>query len=74
MSTSAERVIPAPGNASVLTIHQVIQRMNFMHAPTLILKELTDVGLSVSLEQLDSEFTLQRHINNTALRIEFKRT
>lgn len=74
VSTSAERVIPAPGNASVLTIHQVIQRMNFMHARTLILKELTDVGLSVSLEQLDSEFTLQRHINNTALRIEFKRT
>lgn len=74
VSTNAERVILAPGNASVLTIHQVIQRMNFMHSPTLILKELTDVGLSTTLEQLDSEFTLQRYINNTALRIEFKRT
>lgn len=74
MSTGAERVIPPPGNASVFTIHQVIQRMNFMHSPTLILKELTDVGLSVTIEQLESEFTLWRYINNTALRLDFKRT
>jgi hypothetical protein len=74
VSTNAERVIPPPGNASVFTMHQVIQRMNFMHAPTLILKELTDVGLSVGPEQLESEFALQRYINNTALRLDFKRT
>ncbi len=74
VSTSAERVISPPGNASVLTIHQVIQRMNFMHSPTLILKELNDVGLSVTSEQLESEFTLRRYINNTALRLDFKRT
>ena len=74
VSTGAERVIPPPGNASVFTIHQVIQRMNFMHSPTLILKELTDVGLSVTIEQLESEFTLWRYINNTALRLDFKRT
>jgi hypothetical protein len=74
VSTNVERVIPRPGNASVLTMHQVIQRMNFMHVPTLILKELTDVGLSVAPEQLESEFALQRYINNTALRLDFKRT
>jgi hypothetical protein len=72
-STSMERMIPPPGNASVFTIHQVIQRMNFGHAPALILRELTDVGLAVTLEQLESEFTLQRYINNTALRLNFKR-
>ncbi len=74
VSTNVERVIPPPGNASVLSMHQVIQRMNFMHAPTLILKELTDVGLSLAPEQLESEFALQRYINNTALRLDFKRT
>ncbi|MGO9566871.1 MAG: hypothetical protein ACLP5H_04950 [Desulfomonilaceae bacterium] len=73
VSTSSERTILPPGNASVLTIHQVIQRMNFMHSPTLILKELTDVGLSITLEQLHTEFTLRRYINNTALRLDFKR-
>jgi hypothetical protein len=73
VSTSTERIIPPPGNVSVLTMHQVIQRMNFMHAPALILKELTDVGLSVTSEQLESEFALQRYINNTALRLDFRR-
>jgi len=74
VSTTAERMIAPPGNASVLTIHQVLQRMNFMHSPALFLKELQDVGLSVTLEQLESEFTLRRHINNTALCLDFRRT
>jgi hypothetical protein len=73
VSTSTERIIPPPGNVSVLTMHQVIQRMNFAHAPSLVLKELTDVGLSVTSEQLESEFSLQRYINNTALRLDFRR-
>jgi hypothetical protein len=74
VSTLTERIIPPPGNVSVLTMHQVIQRMNFMHAPALILKELTEVGLSVTSEQLEREFALQRYINTTALRLDFKRT
>ena len=32
--TDQERLIPPPGNASVATIHQVLQRMNFRHART----------------------------------------
>ncbi len=73
VSTRTERIIPPPGNASVFTMHQVLQRMNFRHAPTLILKELNDVGLSVTPEQLDNQFTLQRYINDTVLHLDFKR-
>ncbi len=73
VSTDAERFVPPPGNASVATIHQVLQRMNFFHAPGLILRELQTVGLSVTARQLDTEFTLQRYINDTALKLKFKR-
>jgi len=73
VSTRENRTIPPPGNASVHTIHQVLQRMNFRHTPDLILKELKNVGLSVTLEQVTTEFTLRRYINNTALRIDFSR-
>ena len=73
VSTDEERFIPPPGNASVATIHQVLQRMNFRHAPELILQELHDVGLSITTRQLDTGFTLQRYINNTALKLKFSR-
>jgi hypothetical protein len=73
VSTEAARFVPPPGNASVATIHQVLQRMNFFHAPELILRELQNVGLSVTARQLETEFTLQRYINDTALKLKFKR-
>ncbi len=73
ISTKEERFIPPPGNVSVSTIHQVLQRMNFRHSLELILKEMTSVGLSVSARQLETEFVLQRHINDTGLRLKFKR-
>jgi hypothetical protein len=72
ISTKEERFIPPPGNASVSTIHQVLQRMNFRHSRELILKEMSSVGLSVSARQLETDFVLQRHINNTALKLKFK--
>ncbi|MBI4964737.1 MAG: hypothetical protein HY913_15775 [Desulfomonile tiedjei] len=73
MPTNREIGIRPPGNASVFTIHQVIQRMNFRHAPELILKEMQDVGLSVTLEQVQREFSLSRFINNTALTFNFNK-
>ncbi len=73
VSTDGERLIPSPGNASVATIHQVLQRMNFRHAPELILAELHSVGLAVTAQQLETQFTLQRYINNTALQFKFSR-
>ena len=72
--TDRERLIPPPGNASVATIHQALQRMNFRHAPELILQEMRNVGLAITERQLDTQFTLRRYINNTALRFEFTRT
>jgi hypothetical protein len=66
--------IPPPGNASVATIHQVLQRMNFRHSPELILYELRNVGLAISPEQIRSGFSLHRYINNTALRVDFSRS
>ncbi len=74
VSTDQERVVPSPGNASVATIHQVLQRMNFRHAPGLILQELHRVGLAVTDRQLATHFKLQRYINNTALQFKFSRT
>jgi hypothetical protein len=73
VSTEGEQLIPSPGNASVATIHQVLQRMNFRHAPELILDELHSVGLAVTAGQLDSQFKLQRYINNTVLEFKFSR-
>ena len=72
--TDVETSIQPPGNASAFTIHQVIQRMNFRHSPELILKEMMDVGLSVSLSQVITEFSLSRYSNNTALRLDFTKT
>ncbi len=71
--TDRERHIPPPGNASVATIHQVLQRMNFRHAPELILQELHNVGLAITARQLDTQFILHRYINNTALQLKFGR-
>jgi hypothetical protein len=71
VSTRESRTVPPPGNASAQTIHQALQRMNFRHAPTLVLKELKDVGLTINLEQVISNFVLRRYINNTALKLEF---
>jgi hypothetical protein len=65
--------VPPPGNASVFTIHQVLQRMNFRHSLDLVLKEMTDVGLSVKPEQIETQFRLHRYINNTELELEFRR-
>lgn len=65
--------VPPPGNASVFTMHQVLQRMNFKHSSRLVAKELTDVGLAVTLQQVDTEFRLQRYINDTELELEIRR-
>ncbi len=66
--------MPPVRNASVFTMHQVLQRMNFRHRDELILKELHEVGLPITLDQVKTEFSLQRFINNTALRLTFTRS
>lgn len=73
VSTTGQVNIPPPGNASVFTMHQVLQRMNFRHAPELILGEMTGVGLSVTSEQIATRFQLQRYINNNELELKFLR-
>jgi hypothetical protein len=64
-------VIPEEGNISVSTIHQLLERMNFHHAPELIKSELDQVGLEFPLDKVMTAFTLYRYINNTALSIAF---
>jgi hypothetical protein len=73
VSTTGHVAVPPPGNASVFTMHQVLQRMNFRHAPELVLQEMTSVGLSVTPEQVATQFRLQRYINNTELELKFQR-
>jgi hypothetical protein len=71
VSTDKQMIIPPPGNVSVFTIHQVLQRMNFRHSPDLVLQEMTEVGISVNPEQIATTFRLYRYINNTELELEF---
>lgn len=71
ISTREPLSIPPPGNVSAHTIHQVLQRMNFRHGPDLIVKELRNVGLSLTAEQVASSFNLGRFMNNTSLRVRF---
>jgi hypothetical protein len=70
VATNLEQSILPPGNSSAFTMHQVLQRMNFGHAPSLIHREMEKVGLSVSLEQVNSRFKLSRYINNTSLTLD----
>lgn len=72
VSTRESRTIYPPGNTSAQTIHQALQRMNFRHGPALVLKELKEVGLAINVEQVVSNFTLRRYINNTALKVACK--
>ena len=59
--------VSQPGNISVATMHHILQRMNFRHADNLILKNLENVGVDLPGDKLDTEFSLCRFINNTAL-------
>jgi len=71
--SDVEMLIQPPGNASVSTMNQVIQRMNFRHSAELILKEMSEVGLSITLDQVQRGFSLSRYINNTALTLNFRK-
>lgn len=71
LSPSEDVVMPAFGNASVFTMHQVVQRMNFRHSEALILEEMDRVGLPVTMEQISASFTLSRYVNNTFLQLDF---
>jgi hypothetical protein len=66
-------LVSAVDNASVSSMHLVLQRINFCHADDLVLKELLDVGPTFTLERVRTEFTLRRYINNTALQLTFTR-
>lgn len=65
--------VPTPGNVSVYTMHQVLQRMNFRHSLDLTGLELRNVGVTVPEVELNSRFSLCRFINNTALRLDFEK-
>jgi hypothetical protein len=73
VSTRETKTIRPPGNASINTMHSVVQRMNFYHSEMLILKELKAVGLSVTLDQVAQKFSLSRLINNTSLNLDFEK-
>ncbi len=72
-AAAQENACPDPGNISVATLHQVLQRMNFNHPLELIRKEFEAVGVSIESEKLEREFSLSRVINNTSLLVDFQR-
>ncbi len=73
LQLAEEGTVPQPGNISVATMHHILQRMNFRHADNLILKELQNVGVDLPGDKLDTEFSLCRFINNTALKLNFRK-
>ncbi len=73
VSPDPERSFPQPVNTSVFTIHQVLQRMNFGHTATLILKEILNVGIPMTLDRIADRFTLMRCVNNTCMNVHFAR-
>jgi hypothetical protein len=67
------RQVPARGNVSTATMHQVVRRLYAGHAPELTAKELTDKGIVVSPGEVSQDFSLARILNDNAIEMSFKR-
>ena len=73
ISNDVPRQVPAKGNVSTATMHQVVRRLHAGHAPELTTKELTDKGIIITQEEVSQEFTLGRILNDNIIEITFKR-
>jgi hypothetical protein len=67
------RGVPARGNVSSATMHQVLRRLFAGHAPELVAKELTDKGILITPEEVDREFSLARILNDNCVEMGFRK-
>ena len=68
------RQVPARGNVSTATMHQVVRRLHAGHAPELTAKELVEQGIIVTTPEVSQEFTLARILNDNIIELSFKRS
>jgi hypothetical protein len=67
------REIPARGNVSAATMHNVIRRLFAGHSPELIVKVLMARGIVISQEEVSQGFELVRILNDNYLEMKFGR-
>jgi hypothetical protein len=67
------RGVPARGNVSCATMHNVVRRLFAGHAPGLTVKELADKGIVISEAEVARGFDLARILNDNFIEMQFKR-
>jgi hypothetical protein len=67
------REVPARGNVSSATMHNVVRRLFAGHAQELIVKELMDKGIVISQDEVSHGFELARILNDNYLEMKFGR-
>jgi hypothetical protein len=72
ISNEVRQKMPARGNVSTATMHQVIRRIFAAHRPELVAQELTDKGIIITPEEVSREFTLARLLNDNYLEMGFR--
>ncbi len=74
ISNDVPRQVPARGNVSTATMHQVVRRLHAGHAPELTAKELIEHGIIVTMAEVSQDFTLARILNDNIIKLSFKRS
>jgi len=67
------RGMPARGNVSCSTMHQVVRRLFAGHTPQLVVKELAGKGILITPEEVAKEFDLARILNDNYIEMRFER-
>lgn len=67
------RGVPARGNASAATMHNILRRLFAGHAPELTVKELADKGIVIAKDEVSQSFDLARILNDNFIEVQFKR-
>ena len=67
------RGVPARGNVSSATMHNVLRRLYAGHAPELAAGELTDKGINITATEVSQKFDLARILNDNYIEVQFQR-
>ncbi len=67
------RGVPARGNVSSATMHNILRRLFAGHVPELTVKELADKGIVISKDEASRGFDLARILNDNFIEVQFKR-
>jgi hypothetical protein len=67
------RGVPARGNVSSATMHNVLRRLYAGHASELAARELTDKGITITATEVAQKFDLARILNDNYIEVQFKR-